>query len=139
MDYQKLAEYRNANNPYSGRQGIFVEEIRLGYARAAKTVGPEDLNPAKVPHGGVYFVLADTACAAAAFSHGNAIVTVNCDFSFLGRASLGDHLTAEATEVQRGQVFGVYDVKVTNQDGTLLSKGSFTMYQLPQRAADTNP
>lgn len=133
MDYQKLVEYRNANNPYSGRQGITVEEIRFGYARAVKTVGTDDLNPAKVPHGGVYFVLADTASAAAAYSRSVPIVTVNCSFNFLGSATVGDCLTAEATEVQRGKTFGVYDVIVKNQNDSLLGKGTFTMYQLPQK------
>lgn len=134
MDYQKLADYRNSNNPYSSRQGITVEEIHLGYARAVKTVTADDLNPAHVPHGGVYFVLADTACAAAASSHGYAIVTLSTNFHFLNSSNIGDFLTAEASEVQQGQTINVYEVRVSNQNGTLLSKGTFTMYRLPQKA-----
>ena len=59
MDYQKIKDYRNAHNPYSQRLGILVEEIGPGYARVVKTVGSEDTNPLGVPHGGVYFSMAD--------------------------------------------------------------------------------
>ena len=33
MDYEKLKESRNENNPFCRRLGIYVEEIREGYAR----------------------------------------------------------------------------------------------------------
>ena len=70
MNYQKMADYRNSHNPYVQRQGVFVEEISPGYARVTKTVVPEDANPLGVPHGGVYFTMADTACGSAMASYG---------------------------------------------------------------------
>ena len=69
MDYQKMAEYRNTNNPYVQRQNVLVEEIGPGCARVTKTVTPEDVNPLGVPHGGVYFTMADTACGSAMASY----------------------------------------------------------------------
>ena len=40
-----------------------MEEIGPGYARVVKDVTAEDANPVGVPHGGVYFSMADTAAA----------------------------------------------------------------------------
>lgn len=54
--YEKIKESRNALSPFCQRLGIVVEELREGYARVTKTVGPEDLNPVGVPHGGRVFL-----------------------------------------------------------------------------------
>ena len=96
--YEKIKESRNTLSPFCQRLGIVVEELREGYARVTKTVGPEDLNPVGVPHGGVYFSMADTASGSAMASHGYLAVTVNADYNFLRSAQLGDVLTAEAQE-----------------------------------------
>ena len=50
----------------------------------------EDLNPLQVPHGGVYFALADTACGSAMAAYGTMAVTISCSFSFLKSAQAGD-------------------------------------------------
>ena len=100
MDFEKLRALRNSNNPYAARLGIRVEEIREGYARVEKDITPEDLNPVGVPHGGVYFTMADTACGSAMAAHGYYAVTVSTAYNFLRSAKLGDRLTAEARERQ---------------------------------------
>ena len=130
MDFQKIIEYRNAHNPAVTRLGIFVQEVGPGYARVTKTVGPEDLNPLNVPHGGIYFSMADTACGSAMASHGHMAVTMNASYNFFRSANLGDTLTAEATEVKTGKTVCVYEARVTDQNGTLLGTGTFTFYQL---------
>lgn len=133
MDFQKITEYRNAHNPAVTRLGIFVQEVGPGYARVTKTVGPEDLNPLNVPHGGIYFSMADTACGSAMASHGHMAVTMNANYNFFRSANLGDTLTAEATEVKSGKTVCVYEARVTDQNGTLLGTGTFTFYQLEQK------
>ena len=130
MDYQKMAEYRNTHNPYVQRQNVLVEEIGPGYARVTKTVTPEDVNPLGVPHGGVYFTMADTACGSAMASYGHMAVTMNASYNFFRSANPGDRLTAEAHEVKHGQTICVYDVRITDQNGALLGTGAFTFYQL---------
>ena len=132
MNYQKIKDYRNTHNPYSQRLGIFVEEIGPGYAQVTKTVGPEDVNPLGVPHGGVYFSMADTAGGSAMASHGYMAVTVNCNYNFMRSARVGDTLTAKAREIKAGKIFCVYDVRITDQEGTLLGTGTFTFYRLEQ-------
>ena len=128
MDYQKMAEYRNSHNPYVQRQGVVVEELGQGYAKVTKTVTTEDTNPLGVPHGGVYFTLADTACGSAASSYGFMAVTVNANYSYFRSAMPGDRLTAEARELKGGKTISVFEARVTDQKGTLLGSGTFTFY-----------
>lgn len=133
MNYQKMADYRNSHNPYVHRQGIFVEEIGPGFARVTKTVVPEDANPLGVPHGGVYFTMADTACGSAMASHGYKAVTMNASYNFFRSANVGDCLTAEAREVKHGKTVCVFEVRITDQNGVLLGTGTFTFYSLPEK------
>lgn len=132
MDYEKIKAFRNANNPYTQRQGIQVEELRSGYARVVKTVEPDDVNPLNVPHGGVYFTMADSACGSAMAAHGTMAVTVDATYHFFRSAAVGDTLTAEAREVKTGKTLCVLDVQIHDQNGTLLGTGTFTFCRLDQ-------
>lgn len=132
MDFQKILAYRNANNPAVTRLGIFVTELGPGCAKVTKTIGPEDLNPLNVPHGGIYFSMADTACGSAMATHGRVAVTMNASYNFFRSANLGDTLTAEATEVKAGKTVCVYEARVSDQNGTLLGAGTFTFFQTEQ-------
>ena len=130
MDYERLRAFRNENNPFPRRLGIYVEELRPGCARAVKTVTEEDLNPIQVTHGGVYYTLADTACGSAMAAYGTMAVTVNSAFSFLKSAQAGDRLTAEARELPGGRSVCVLEVRVTGEAGTLFAVGTFTFRRL---------
>ena len=133
MDLEKLKKFRNDNNPFSSGLGIHVEEIGPGTARVTLHLEDRHLNPVGLPHGGVYFSMADTACGSAMASHGYHAVTVNTSFEFLRSARPGDALTAVATEIKAGRTLCVYGVRVTNQEGTLLGTGTFTFYQLDRK------
>ena len=133
MDYEMLRSFRNDRNPFSARLGIYVEELRPGYARAVKTVTEEDLNPVSVPHGGVYFSLADTACGSAMAAYGTMAVTISCSFSFLKSAQAGDKLTAEARELPGGRSVCVLEARVTGEGGALFAVGTFTFRRLETR------
>ena len=126
MDYEKKKETRNNTNRFCRRLGILVEEIREGYARVLKTVGPEDLNPLEVPHGGLYFSMADTACGSAVASLGYNAITVNASYSFLRGAKIGDVLTGEARVVKPGRTLAVFEARITDQQNRLLGVGTFT-------------
>ena len=133
MDCEKLRAFRNEKNRFGNRLGIYVEELRPGYARAVKTVTEEDLNPVDVPHGGVYFSLADTACGSAMVAYGTMCVTINCSFSFLKSARVGDKLTAEARELQSGRSVCVLEAWVTGAAGELLAVGTFTFRRFDKK------
>ena len=133
MDFEKLKDIRNSTNPFAQQLGIWVEEIREGYARVTKTIGPDDLNPVNAPHGGVYFSMADTVSGSAMASHGYYAVTVNASYNYLRSGSVGDVFTAQAREVKSGRTLSVFDVEITNQDGMLLGTGTFTFFRLDKK------
>ena len=101
MDLKELAKSRNAKNVFCNRLGIQIRDIAPGRAVVVKTVGPEDVNPLGIPHGGVYFSMADTACGTAMATHGYAAVTMDANYHFLKSAAVGDTLTAESFEALR--------------------------------------
>lgn len=126
MDYQKLLEHRNRANRFTQRLNIQLTDVRPGYGKVEKTVTEDDLNPLGFAHGGLYYTMADNACGSAAAAHGIAMVTASGTFNYFRSAQAGDHLTAEATELKYGQTLAVYNVRVTDQNGTLLGSGTFT-------------
>ena len=129
MTFEEMVEYRNTHSPHLERLGVLVEEIRLGYGRTGKTIGPEDANPFGTAHGGVAFSMADSACASAAASYDQGgFTTVNCTFNFLRSGKIGDKLTAEARAVKKGKTIGVFEAEVKNQEGKLIATGTFTFY-----------
>ena len=135
MDYERLRAFLNERNPFPRRLGIYVEELRPGYARAVKTVTEEDLNPIQVTHGGVYYTLADTACGSVMAAYGTMAVTINSAFSFLKSAQAGERLTAEARELPGGRSVCVLEVRVTGGEGELFATGTFTFRRLDKLIA----
>ena len=132
MDYGEIARYRNNRSRFARKMGIWVEEIREGYAKAVKTIGEDDTNPVGRAHGAVLFALADTACGSAAVSRGYKCVTLNATYNFLRGGMVGDVITAEAREVKYGSTVSVYDVTLTDQNGTLVGSATMTFYCLKE-------
>ena len=133
MDFKKLIAYRNRANRFSTRIGIALEEVREGYALARKTVGADDTNPLGYAHGGVYATLADSACGSAACSYGYKTVTLDSSCHYYRSARPGDILTAEANVLHCGRTTAAFDVRITDQRGTLVASGTFTFYLLPEK------
>ncbi|MTJ83635.1 MAG: hydroxyphenylacetyl-CoA thioesterase PaaI [Telmatospirillum sp.] len=101
--------------------GITLAEIRPGYARCVMTVRADMLNGHRTLHGGMSFALADTAFACACNARNRTTVAAGCDIVFPAAGRLGDTLIAEAVERHLAGRSGVYDVTITNQDGTVLA------------------
>lgn len=133
LDFEKVAAYRNTYNRFARKLGIVVEAVTSGGARVVKTIEEDDLNPLGRAHGGVYFTMADSAAGSAMVAKGYGAVTVNASYNFFRSAQAGDVVTAEAVEVKSGRTLCVYDVRVTNQNGTLLGTGTFTFYRLEEK------
>lgn len=133
VSLEKVVEYRNKYNRFARKLGIVVESVSHGSARVVKTIEEDDLNPLGRAHGGVYFTMADSAAGSAMVAKGYAAVTMNSTYNFFRSAVAGDVVTATATEVKSGRTICVYDVRVTDQNGTLLGTGTFTFYQLDEK------
>jgi acyl-CoA thioesterase len=91
--------------------------VAPGAATLTMTVRPDMSNGQGNCHGGYIFLLADSAFAFACNSYNQVTVAQQASVSFLEPVRIGDRLTAEAREVNRRGRSGIYDIRVTNQDG----------------------
>lgn len=101
--------------------GIRILEVRPGYARLAMVVRPDMVNGHRICHGGMVFTLADSAFAFACNSYNENTVAAAASIDFLAPSHQGDELTATASEVWRSRRNGIYEVTVTNQEGTRIA------------------
>ena len=86
------------------------------------TVVAHHCNGHGICHGGVTFMLADSAFAFACNSRNQSTVAQSNTISFVAPAHEGDRLTAFAREVSLTGRSGIYDVSVTNQDGVTIAE-----------------
>ena len=124
-DPQALAELATKTmferDPASQALGMALAEVRPGYARMTMPIRQDMLNGHQICHGGYIFMLADSAFAFACNSHNHATVAAGCSIEFLAAGKLGDLLSAEAMEQTLSGKTGVYDVKVSNQEGRIVA------------------
>ena len=125
IDAQTLAELAGKSmyerDPTSRALGMLLAEIRPGYARMTMPVRADMLNGHQTCHGGYIFMLADSAFAFACNSHNFNTVGAGCSIDYLAPGREGDLLSAEATEQALAGKTGVYDIKVSNQDGRVIA------------------
>lgn len=101
--------------------GIAIEEAREGYARISMSLRADMLNGHGTAHGGMIFALADTAFAYACNSRNVKSVAAQASIAFLDAAREGELLIAEAAEQVLTGRSGVYNVRVTGEDGRVVA------------------
>jgi acyl-CoA thioesterase len=106
--------------------GIVIEEAREGYARLSMQVRADMLNGHGIVHGGMVFALADTAFAYVCNGRNEKTVAAQASVVFLGSASEGETLIAEAEELAAAGRSGVTRVSVHTDDGRAIAE--FTGY-----------
>jgi acyl-CoA thioesterase len=79
------------------------------------------LNGHRICHGGFIFTLADSTFAFACNSYNRNAVAAGCSIEFLRPGKLGDVLTCVGVEQTLSGRHGIYDMKVTNQDGEVVA------------------
>ena len=124
-DGQALAEEVGdamfARDPASKGLGMTINAIGAGRASVSMTIRADMLNAHQSCHGGFIFTLADSAFAFACNSHNLNTVGSACTIDYLAPGRLHDVLTAEAVELALNGKSGVYDVKVSNQEGRTIA------------------
>ncbi|MFC9358863.1 hotdog fold thioesterase [Rhodococcus sp. NPDC057014] len=101
--------------------GIECREIDEGFAVMAMTVREDMANTLGICHGGIIFLLADTALAYAASASNQASVTTTANISYPAAARTGDNLLAECWVSHQAGRAGIYDVVVRRDDGQLVA------------------
>jgi len=102
--------------------GMTLLEVGPGAARMTLTVRPEMVNGHGICHGGFIFALADSAFAFACNSRGDRAVAQHNAITYVRPGRLGETLTATAEERVTAGRSGIYDVRVTGDDGTIVAE-----------------
>ncbi len=97
--------------------GMEIADVRAGRVELTMRIRENMVNGHRFCHGGLIFMLADTAFAFACNSRNESSVPMNCSIDFVKPALLGDILTAVAEERTITNRTGVLDVTVNKQDG----------------------
>ena len=106
----------------SQRLGMVLDHIAPGEATLSMQLTEAMSNGHGTCHGGYIFTLADSAFAFACNSYNQRTVAQHASITYLAPGRLGDRLIAAAREVSRQGRSGVYDVRVTNQDGAQIAE-----------------
>jgi acyl-CoA thioesterase len=101
--------------------GFEIAEVTEGRARLTLAVQPHHCNGHGILHGGVTFALADSAFAFACNSRNQRTVAQTNTITYLAPGHAGEIITATAAEVSLTGRTGIYDVRVTIPDGTVLA------------------
>ena len=126
MSPQELAEAcANAmwkTDPASQKLDMKLISIAPGEAVMTMTVQDHMTNGHGTAHGGYLFTLADSAFAFACNTYNQVTVAQHCSVTYIAAGALGDKLTATARELSRAGRSGIYDVRLTREDGTVIAE-----------------
>ncbi|ABD53574.1 hydroxyphenylacetyl-CoA thioesterase PaaI [Jannaschia sp. CCS1] len=114
---QRSANTMWASDRASAWVGMEIADVDEGTATLTLTIREDHCNGHGIGHGGVTFMLADSAFAFACNSRNVSTVAQHNTISFLAPVRLGDVLTATAVETTLKGRSGITDVTVTNQTG----------------------
>ena len=110
-----------ADDRASQALGMELLDVRSGYARIRMPIRRDMTNGHGICHGGYMFLLADSTFAFACNSHNQRAIAAGAEIHFVASAHEGDVLTAEGLELHLAGRSGVYDMRVTDQDGRLVA------------------
>ncbi|UTS81470.1 Acyl-coenzyme A thioesterase PaaI [Phaeobacter piscinae] len=119
---EKSAAAMWADDHASKWAGMEITHVDEGEATLELTVAQHHCNGHGICHGGVTFMLADSAFAFACNSRNQSTVAQHNVVSFTAPGRLGDRLIAKAHEVSLTGRSGIYDVTVSNQNGQQIAE-----------------
>ena len=118
----KAAAVMWENDRSSPWVGMTLDDIDEGHSRMSLVVQSNHVNGHNICHGGIIFMLADSAFAFACNSRNQNTVAQHNSITYVSPGRLGDKLTARAHEVSLSGRNGVYDVTVTNQNNQVIAE-----------------
>jgi acyl-CoA thioesterase len=113
---RRSADAMWADDRASQGLGMSLDDVGPGTATLSMTLRDDMVNGHAIGHGGLTFTLADSAFAFACNSYNLATVAAGAEIRFRRPTRLGDRLVAIATERERHDRDGLYDVLVTVGD-----------------------
>ncbi len=126
----KTAIFRQVERePFAKKFGLKLVDLDAGYSRVQMTFTKDMENIFGMAHGGALFALIDEAFETASNSHGTVAVALNMNITYMTSPSSGTRLTAEAREFNRTNKTAVYDIKVTDEQSTLIASCQALVYR----------
>ncbi len=119
---ERSAEAMWSGDRASAWVGMEIANVDEGRATLTLQIREDHCNGHGIGHGGVTFMLADSAFAFACNSRNVVTVAQHNTITFLAPVRLGDRLTADAREITQSGRSGITDVTVTNQDGVIVAE-----------------
>ena len=125
-----FASYYENVSLFNAHNGIQLVDVDDHCSVVEVTLTPNSLNPLKTVHGGLIFSLLDVATGVAARSGGRMTVTQDASIYFLRPGKDTKKLTAIGRVIKEGRQTGLCEAEVFTDDGTLIAKGSATVFYL---------
>ena len=116
------AEAMWAEDNASRGLGMTLDFVAPGQARLSMPVTAAMTNGLGLCHGGFIFTLADSAMAFASNGYNERAVAQHVAVTYVRPGRLGETLVAEAEERLRAGRTGLYDVRVTGSDGSVVAE-----------------
>lgn len=102
--------------------GIELVHAHADGATVRMTVRPDMCNGYGMVHGGITFLLADSAMAFASSGHDETALATSAGIDWFAPAEVGQVLTATAQRCGGGAKSVVWDVEVTTDDGATIAR-----------------
>ena len=130
MDEEIIASLsaRIKNEPYSKKLGMRLLSLQPGRAVIEMVPGEDAENIFGMTHGGAIFSLIDEAFQASCNSHGRIAVALNVNVTYHKSPVRGSTLRAESIEIHITNRTAAYEIKVTDDNDTLIASGMALAY-----------
>ncbi len=115
--------------PFARKFGLKLVELDEGYSKVEMYFTSDMENIFGMAHGGALFALVDEAFETASNSHGTVAVALNMNITYLSSPDLGSKLTAEARESHRTQKTDLYEIKVYDENKSLIVSCEAIVYR----------
>ena len=115
--------------PFAQKFGLKLVDLDAGHSKVEMTFTPDMENIFGMAHGGALFALIDEAFETASNSHGTMAVALNLNTTYVSSPAPGSRLTAEAREFSRTGKTANYDIRVTDEKGTLIASCHALVYR----------
>ena len=129
----KALRERVKREPYAGKLGMELVEVKPGYARIRMPFGKDIENIFGMAHGGAVFSLIDEAFQIASNSHGTVSVALNVQVSYIQAAEPGETLFAEMKEITRSTRLSHCAGEVKDSRGRLIATCQAIAYRKKDR------
>lgn len=121
MEPDAPARHLFDRDPTARTFGIELADADADGAVVRMTVRPDMCNGYGMLHGGLTFLLADSAMAFASSGEGETALATSAGIDWFAPARVGDVLTATARRCGGGTRSVVWDIDVTDQDGQTIA------------------